>query len=281
MSVHRCHLKSSVDRRDFLAFLAAGLVSAVSCSVRGPRLAPKADAAPLAPDPRAIQPKPPLPPMSPIPPPNPGPFHLVSHGPDGTMRIALTIDDGTCAECVAGYVSFAELSGIHITFAPNGVFKDLWEPHTDRLRALIQAGQVQIGNHTWAHSNLMTRSDAAIRTEIEKNEDWIERTYGITARPWFRPPFGKHNAHIDGIAGSLGFTNILLWNATLGDASKETAASLMDQAQKWILPGAIVLGHANHPTVLSKFDELQQLISQRDLEPVTLDTMFGTSRAVG
>ena len=165
-------------------------------------------------------------------------------------------------------MSFAELSGIHITFAPNGVFKDLWEPHTDRLRALIQAGQVQIGNHTWAHSNLMTRSDAAIRTEIEKNEDWIERTYGITARPWFRPPFGKHNAHIDGLAGSLGFTNILLWNATLGDASKETAASLMDQAQK-VDPAR---GHRVGPRQPShrpfQVRRAEEPTSQRDLEPV-------------
>jgi hypothetical protein len=45
--------------------------------------------------------------------------------------------------------------------------------------------------------------------------------------------------------------------------------------------GAIVLGHANHPTVLGLFDQLQALITQRNLQPVTLDTMFDTSRADG
>ena len=39
-----------------------------------------------------------------------------------------------------------------------------------------------------------------------------------------------------------------------------------------------MLGHANHPTVLGLFDQIQQLIGQRGLTPVTLDEMFGTSR---
>jgi peptidoglycan/xylan/chitin deacetylase (PgdA/CDA1 family) len=195
--------------------------------------------------------------------------------------VALTIDDGYCGPCVAGYVDFAERTGIQLTFAPNGVFADLWKPHADRLRGLIAAGQVQIGNHTWSHPNLLRLGAGAVREQIERNEEWIESTFGITARPWFRPPYGDHNAETDGVAASLGYTNILLWNGTLGDATLESPAELLGEAQKWIQAGAIVLGHANHPTVLGLFDQLQQLIADRHLQPVTLDAMFGTSRAVG
>jgi hypothetical protein len=42
-----------------------------------------------------------------------------------------------------------------------------------------------------------------------------------------------------------------------------------------------MLGHANHPTILSLFDQIQALIADRGLQPVTLDEMFGTSRAAG
>jgi len=45
--------------------------------------------------------------------------------------------------------------------------------------------------------------------------------------------------------------------------------------------GVINLGHANHPAVLSCFDQLLELIRNRNLTPVTLDEMFGTSRATG
>jgi peptidoglycan/xylan/chitin deacetylase (PgdA/CDA1 family) len=198
-----------------------------------------------------------------------------------TSQVALTIDDGYCGPCVAGYVDFAQRTGIHLTFAPNGVFGDLWKPHADRLRPLIAAGQVQIGNHTWAHPNLLRLGVNAVREQIERNEEWIQTTFGVTARPWFRPPYGDHNATVDGIAAGLGYTNILLWNGTLGDATVETPAELLDQARKWVQAGAVVLGHANHPTVLGLFDQLQQLIADRNLQPVTLDAMFGTSRAVG
>lgn len=42
-----------------------------------------------------------------------------------------------------------------------------------------------------------------------------------------------------------------------------------------------MLGHANHPTVIHLFDEIEQIIKERGLRPVTLDAMFGTSRATG
>ncbi len=195
--------------------------------------------------------------------------------------MALTIDDGYCAECVAGYVDFAERTGVQLTFSPNGVYGEMWKPHAGRLRTLIASGQVQIGNHTWAHPDLVRLSAARIRDEIERNEQWIERTFGVTARPWFRPPYGSHNAEVDGIAAGLGYTNILLWNGTLGDATVERPEELLGLAQTWVKAGAVVLGHANHPTVLGLFDQLRQLIADRGLQPVTLDAMFGTSRAVG
>jgi peptidoglycan-N-acetylglucosamine deacetylase len=43
-------------------------------------------------------------------------------------------------------------------------------------------------------------------------------------------------------------------------------------------PGHIVLGHLNHPTVLSLFSQIEAIITERGLQPVTLDEMFGTSR---
>jgi hypothetical protein len=90
-----------------------------------------------------------------------------------------------------------------------------------------------------------------------------------------------HDKRTDNIAGSLGYTRILLWNGTLGDATVEKPEELLALADKWMRAGAIVLGHANHPAVLGVFGQLRQLIAGRHLEPVTLDAMLGTSRATG
>jgi peptidoglycan/xylan/chitin deacetylase (PgdA/CDA1 family) len=223
----------------------------------------------------------PLPSPAPIPSPHPGPPVVVSHAPGRTRRIALTIDDGYDATTVAGYVAFAQRSKIPITFSPNGAYRGVWDRHADVLRPLVEAGQLQIGNHTWTHQNLLHETDAAIRADIEKNEQWIQQTFGITSRPWFRPPYGAHNHHVDGLAGELGYTRILLWDGSFGDSTLITPEQLIGLAQQYLQPGTIMLGHANHQTVLGLFDQIERLIEQRQLEPVTLDTMFGTSRAVG
>ena len=285
---HCCAL-GSVDRRDFLILLGAGLVAALggcACAVPDHRAngsstppthttanSPSMTSEPVS---RVVSP-----PLPPIPKARLGRPEVVYKAPGPTRQVALTIDDGYCDECAAGYVAFAERTGIALTMSPNGAFHRIWDRFAGRLRPLIAAGQVQIGNHTWSHRSLISLRDAAVRMEIERNEEWIEKSFGITARPWFRPPYGKRDGRIDALAASLGYTKIVMWNGTLGDAIPESPAVLLDLANRWIQAGAIVLGHANHPTVLGLFDQLQAIVAQRGLQPVTLDTMFGTTRATG
>jgi len=216
-----------------------------------------------------------------IPPPRSGAPQVLYEALTPTQRIAITIDDGYCAPCVDAYVAFAKSSGIHITFSPNGAYSSLWTPHAPRLRSLIEAGQVQIGNHTFSHPDITRISTARVREEIERNEQWIESTFGITSRPWFRPPYGNHSARTDHLAGDLGFTNILMWNGSFGDSTPISPEQLMSLARRWLRPGTVMLGHANYPTITTLFGQIQALIAERKLQPVTLDEMFGTSRRTG
>ena len=297
-----CHNYAHLGRRKFLGLLGMGVASLLSaCSEVGTRkvaaavpnvttdnsgeLAPPDEGmatgtfGPTAGDPASagrtsVE-------LDNIPGPNSGAPIVFSHGPKGTNEIALTIDDGFCVECVAAYVRFAQNSGTHITFSPNGIYGKLWNPHAEALRPLIEAGQVQIGNHTYSHLDVTSLSASRMKTELERNEAWIENAFGITARPWYRPPFGRHNARTDELAAELGFTNILMWNGSFGDAALLTPQVLMTQATKYLRPGTIMLGHANHPTITHLFLEVQDIITRRGLQPVTLDEMFGTSRVVG
>jgi peptidoglycan/xylan/chitin deacetylase (PgdA/CDA1 family) len=221
------------------------------------------------------------PPLPPVPGAHPGPAQVVFHGPTTDRRIALTVDDGTAANVVAGYVDLAARTGIHLTFSPNGTYAKAWAPHAPVLRPLVAAGQVQIINHTFTHRDLRKLSEADVRGELERNDDWVIATFGTTTRPYYRPPFGFHTATIDGIVGDLGYTRTVLWNGSYSDSETVTPQFLMDQARKYLQPGVINLGHANHPTILGLFDQIAGLLQERTLTPVTLDEMFGTSRAAG
>lgn len=193
--------------------------------------------------------------------------------------VALTIDDGFNPKTVAAYVEFALTSGVHLTFNPNGLYAPIWEQHAQVLRPLVERGQVQIGNHTFHHKNIKLLSEAKLTEELERNDEWIQQTFGFTSRPYFRPPFGFHSPRTDDLVAGLGYTTIVMWNGSFGDAAVLTQKVLMGEARKWLRPGAIMLGHANHPTITHLYPELLALIASRELTPVTLDEAFGTSRA--
>jgi peptidoglycan/xylan/chitin deacetylase (PgdA/CDA1 family) len=290
------------DRRTFLGLLGVGLAAAVTgCTaplqtppVSEPTLPPlqtppvSEPTLPPLQTPPVAQPTSPRPPLqtppvgeSTSPPPIAGSggrvVELRGRSAD-TQQIALTIDDGYCDSCVAGYVAFAQRTGIHLTFSPNGRYAHAWAPHATVLRPLIEAGQVQIMNHTFNHPNLTRLPPARVRQELDRNEQWITSTFATTARPYYRPPFGAHNPDVDNLAADAGFDRVVMWNGSFSDSTVVTPLFLMAQARKYLHPGAIMLGHANHPTVLALFDQITQLIYDRQLQPVTLDEMFGTRR---
>lgn len=282
-----CEDVERLGRRRFLQLLATGAALALAgCSapvgaavrrVKGHAL-PVEPAAPLVAD---ADGGPPLT-LGTIPSPRPGASKVISSGPTGTRQIALTLDDGYCGTCIARYVEFAQSSGIHLTFNPNGLFHSLWTPSVvATVRAMAADKQVQIGNHTWDHADLTRLSATAIATDITRNEDWIEQTFGITARPYLRPPYGYYNHRVTNVAADLGYTSILMWNGTFGDATVETPQQILGLAERWLQPGTIMLGHLNHTPILDLFTQIEDIIAQRDLQPVTLDEMFGTARATG
>jgi peptidoglycan/xylan/chitin deacetylase (PgdA/CDA1 family) len=291
MSCPHCQ---GIDRRRLIGLLGLGVASVLAgCDVKprsafttadpvrpSPHPAPTSSAA-TAP---ATSPTPSAPTPVPIPQPVPGPSQLFWQGPPAAVaarQVAITIDDGFCAECAQAYAALAQTTGIHITFNPNGCYGEIWTPLASTLRPLIEAGQVQIGNHTFNHWDLIRLSDAQITAQLEQNDEWIQRTYGITARPWWRPPYGYHNARTDELAASIGFTNVLMWNGSYGDSTLLKPRVLLSLAMQYLQAGAIMLGHANYPTVTHLFPQIAEIIASRGLHPVTLDEMFGTSRSTG
>lgn len=278
-------VRHELDRRALLNLLAVGTASALAGCVRRP-----ADPVPLTPAAEGRRPAPPAPTRAPVvvqlgsfPEPVPGPpvVHHALPASAAPVAVALTIDDGFAPDVVAAYAEFARTSGVHLTFNPNGLYASAWEPHAAVLRPLIATGQVQIGNHTFSHRDARRLSRRTLRKELQRNEDWVQQVFGVSTLPWWRPPFGFRTARTDEVAADLGWTQVLMWDGSLGDAVVLTPEVLLQQARLYLKPGAIVLGHANHPAVTEVYPQLVDLISRRGLTPQTLDEAFGTSRASG
>lgn len=187
--------------------------------------------------------------------------------------LALTVDDGTNSEVVRLYTQFARDTGIRMTFFVNGVY-DSWRDNAALLRPLVESGQIQLGNHTWSHPDLTTLDSAGIAEQLTRNDRFLRDTYGADATPYFRPPYGSHNAAVDAVAADLGYRVPTLWNGSLADSKELTEEFIVSMADKYFVPQNIVIGHLNHLPVTHVFGALADIIRTRNLRTVTLNDVF-------
>jgi peptidoglycan/xylan/chitin deacetylase (PgdA/CDA1 family) len=190
--------------------------------------------------------------------------------------MAWTIDDGTDPDVVAAYAQLAEQTGNRLTFFLNGN-QPSWTIHAHRLQPLVASGQIQLGNHTWSHPDLRALTTQGIQDQLQRNEDFIQATYGVSAKPFYRPPFGYVNAHVRSAAAAIGYTAPTLWYGSLSDSSVLTSDQVAAFGDQWFGAGRIVIAHANHPAVIGAMQHLVDLIAQRGLRTVTLRDVFQTT----
>src|SRR6516164_4064426 len=149
---------------------------------------------------------------------------------DGT-QLALTVDDGVSVPVVGAFAQFCRDTGTRLTFFVNGANAS-WSVNAPALRPMVDAGQVQMANHTWSHPYLNRMKLTAVDDQIRRNADFLRNTFGTDGAPFFRPPFGVHNADIDRVAADQGYTTITLWSGSLGDSAPENEAGLVANAAK-------------------------------------------------
>jgi len=242
-----------MDRRTMLCAIAAGVLAAVS-------RAPAAGAGPIR---WRI-------PLGRV----PAPAGVLTRLPGTGNQLALTVDDGASVPVVGAFAQFCQDTGTRLTFFVNGA-NSSWSVNAPALRPMVDAGQVQMANHTWSHPYLNRLGLDAVADQIRRNADFLRNTYGMDGTPFFRPPYGVHNADIDRVAADQGYPTVTMWSGTVGDSARESEASLVANAGKSFQPQQIVLAHANLPTITHCYAQLIDLIHSRDLQTVTLNDVFG------
>ncbi|MDX1892955.1 polysaccharide deacetylase family protein [Mycolicibacterium sp. 050158] len=193
---------------------------------------------------------------------------------DGT-QLALTVDDGCSTADVAALGRFCADTGMRMTFFVNGV-NPSWMVNADLLRPMVASGQIQLGNHTWSHPHITKISPAALDQEIGRNADFLRDTYGVDGTPYFRPPYGSHDAATDRIAANHGYTTIALWSAEIGDSRPIDEAGLIANAHGCFQPQQIVLMHANLPPISHVLPQLADVVAAKGLQTVTLADVFAS-----
>ena len=267
---------SELSRRRFLGALAAATVAGVGAARLvvdpQPRTFAQAPAAAVATSgptaPPALLSAGPLSARIPL----PGGGALTKIPGQGNL-LALTLDDGVSSEVVRAYIQFAKDSGARMTFFVNGIYNS-WTDNLAILRPLVDSGQIQLGNHTWSHPDLTTVPKSKIAQELTRNDEFLKKTYGVGVKPYYRPPYAKHNAAVDAVAADLGYTVPVLWSGSLSDSTVITEEYIVKMANQYFTPQAIVIGHLNHLPVTHVYPQLVDVIRSRNLRTVTLNDVF-------
>ena len=281
---------TELDRRRFLVAMAATVAAAgVSwCAADGstPAVA-RADVLGSAPGPII----PVLPKL--LPPPGPGSRVALPGGSvlktlpgDGDL-LAWTVDDGVDTDVVRLYTKFAKDTGVRLTYFVTGGYRS-WTENAALLRPLVDSGQIQLANHTWTHADLTRLTPGQVAEELKSTDAFLRNAYGVDAAPYFRPPYGHHNAQVDAVAADLGYRVPTLWRGDLRDSALLTEDQIAKMAYQSFIPQNVVIGHLNHPPVTHVYGQLVEIIRSRRLRTVTLNDVFlrpesphPTSRSTG
>lgn len=188
--------------------------------------------------------------------------------------VAWTVDDGANPDVVRAYAEFARRTGTRLTFFINGQYPS-FEQHRELLLPLVKSGQLQIANHTYSHAALTKLSDERIVRELTRNDEEIQRLFGVSSKPYFRPPYGYYDARVLAAAASCGFTRPVLWYGSLADSSNIPSQEVLRFAKEYVNAQRIIIGHLNYPGVISVLDEIRGLMDRMGLTTVTIRDYYG------
>lgn len=178
---------------------------------------------------------PPLPPPPPAPapeppPPAPAPPPVT---PGKGMKFVLSFDDSDgSGAIVSGILDTLARYGAKAIFFPTGSWAaGAGAPY---VRRMLAEGHM-VCNHTRDHADLTILSEAGIREQILGGA-------GVGTCNLLRPPYGAHNAFVDSVAASMGYS-VYMWTVDPRDWSGTSASYITSTILNNASPGGIVVLH--------------------------------------
>ena len=179
--------------------------------------------------------------------------------------VALTFDDGPHAIHTKALLDGLKERGVKVTFFLMGQSIEGNEELVDRMKA---EGHL-IGNHSYRHIPLTKAGEEAVCNAVEETELLIEEITG--ARPqYLRPPYGDWNENLE---CRLDLTTVF-WSVDSLDWKLQDAGKIVENVEKRIKSGDIVLMHDIFPTSVEAALELVDRLSLQGYEFVTVEELL-------
>ncbi len=170
----------------------------------------------------------------------------VVRGDSGQPAVALTLDGGSVAAFTPAMLEILRQHEVQLTIFITGQFA---ERNPELVREMVADGH-EIGNHSYAHPDFTELEDDAIRAELSRTEEIVNRVAGISTKPWFRFPFGARNSHVADVVAREGYRSIYWTIDTIDWREDATPALIMQRIRDRLGNGVIILAHLGSPQTL-------------------------------
>ncbi len=178
--------------------------------------------------------------------------------------VALTFDDGPVASTNRLLAILAERN-VQVTFFPVG---SNVERNPDIAAAAVAAGH-EVGNHTFDHVDLTTRSPDIIREQMQSTQAAVRAATGVTPT-LFRAPYGATNGDV----AAFGLPQIM-WSVDPEDWKDRDADIVAQRVLAETDAGEIVLLHDIHPTSVDAIPAILDGFAERGFTVVPVTTLLG------
>lgn len=197
------------------------------------------------------------------------------HGPTGHDRVALTFHTDGDLAIAASILDTLRRRDVTMTAFIVGQWLDANPSWATRI---ADEGH-ELANHTYTHPAFSTLPPEAMRSEIERCRDLLERLTGTHGR-CFRPSGTADGTTDPGadvleIAGETGYPVVLGFDVDPLDYENPGGAVITDRVLAGVGPGSIVSLHFGHPGTLEALDDIIDGIEARGLKPVTASKLLG------
>jgi peptidoglycan/xylan/chitin deacetylase (PgdA/CDA1 family) len=206
---------------------------------------------------------------------------VVSRGPAGGSRVALTFDDGPHPVTTRRVLEILATSRHRATFF---VLGEKVRRHPDVVRE-IRAGGHSVGIHGDVHDRLHSfRTPGTVRDQLMRAGDAVEAATGVRPR-FFRPPLGHTSlTTVRGVRGAG--VRLIGWSSRGLDGLRgRTVEACLARVCRTIDDGAIVMLHDAaerddfEPASVRALPRLLALLDERGLTSVGVDVLLDVPAA--
>ncbi|HSJ00736.1 MAG TPA: cell wall-binding repeat-containing protein [Patescibacteria group bacterium] len=201
---------------------------------------------------------------------------------DAPNQLALTFDMGGRLVPALEIIRWLVDHQVCATIFPTGATSQTTEGAAVIAALRAHPELFEIGNHTVHHCDLVNGGEGIycpttppttsfIVSELTGAETILRSAFGQTTKPYWRPPYGAHNAYVRAAAASAGYTKTVMWNIDTIDWDPDTsAAEIVARVVPNATSGSIVLNHLGGYATL---DALPTVVSQLRAKGFTLTTL--------